>query len=383
MVKVRRPKEAYVRDKISKKYEVDPQTKLPLLVTIDNAIRIRTDNKPKHDKREYMSLHKDPDRRYRVRVVDYGENKAKMFARYGDKSEITSEFDQNFDESMSHRLAVKAISSLTSMRFFDEETNLNLEFDFEDVLREPFLKLPNGAIYYPDILCTFDETHEMYDKWGGKLAIEVTYTHECESYKKEDFMFHNIPVIEVVIEDKSSRQFPAERSDWKHGDNWNKNLENRHLQSLIEWFSQGIGAKLIVDPISTRAHKMIQAQFMSDMKNKQQEIIELTNMINVVNSDKNKLNKIVSEKSQQYKDFKRASIDHHDNLEEQLSLSKASLSQKSKEFKTQLEIKSKTSDTYMKISTFLVVFIVLSLGGAALFPHHAAKIISSYLNIFV
>lgn len=173
------------------------------------------------------------------------------------KGEQTSEFDRNYDESMSHKCVIEALSRLSNMKLIHvcKDKRIPLNFEFRTVEKTPYLHLPNGAKYYPDILCTFGEDSEFYDKWGGKLAIEVTYTHGCESYKKEDFVFHNIPVFEVTIKNNSARQFPAERPNWPKGKLWDEELVEQHINQLVTWFHEDVVGEFIVDPTSTRVHE--------------------------------------------------------------------------------------------------------------------------------
>ncbi|MDC5753838.1 hypothetical protein OPW41_18210 [Vibrio europaeus] len=260
--KIVRPKVAYVRNAVTKEYYTDGQGN-HRLVSISEAIKTRQNNKHEHNRRHYMSLNANESKRYRLRVHTVRE----QFERDGSEKRTNGdEFDRNYDESMSHKCVVEALSRMTSMSFkFKDEgfvTSMGtrgdneLHFDFDSVNKEPYVKLPNGNIYYPDILCTFDEHHPMYDQWGGKLAIEVTYTHGCESYKQNDFMFHNIPVVEFTIEEGSARQFPAERPNWNGGD-WGEELVESHIQDLMQWFESYIVVKPLVDPVSTRVHEEI------------------------------------------------------------------------------------------------------------------------------
>ncbi|NOH51564.1 hypothetical protein F0266_01355 [Vibrio coralliilyticus] len=260
--KIVRPKVAYIRNSVTKEYYTDGQGN-HRLVSLSEAIRTRQNNKHEHSRRHYMSLNADESKRYRLRVHTVRE----QFERDGSEKRTNGdEFDRNYDESMSHKCVVEALSRMTSMSFkFKDEGSVasmgirgdnELHFDFDSVHKEPYVKLPNGNIYYPDILCTFDEYHPMYDQWGGKLAIEVTYTHGCESYKQNDFMFHNIPVVEFTIEERSARQFPAERPNWNGGD-WGEELVESHIQDLIQWFESYIVVKPLVDPVSTRVHEEV------------------------------------------------------------------------------------------------------------------------------
>lgn len=248
---IQRPNEAYVKNIETNEFILDNSTGKHLRVSIEKAVRIKVDNDKLHKMRTYWSLHPDEKRRYRLKVHSVNM----QFEKFN-RGDNNFEFDRNYDESMSHKCAVEALSRLSCMTLIHVENNkrIPITFEFDTVRKEPYLHLPNNTKYFPDILCTFNEEHDLYDKWGGKIALEVTYTHGCESYKQEDFMFHNIPVFEVTIENDSARQFPAERPNWPKGKVWGEKLVEEHINNLVNWFSQNIVGELKVDPISTRLH---------------------------------------------------------------------------------------------------------------------------------
>ncbi len=275
---IHRPNVAYVRMKSSSEYRLDANSGKLLQVPIEKAIRIKLDDPNKHKQIEYWSLNPDSKKRYRLKVHTVNQ----QFERYK-KGDSDTEFDRNYDESMTHKCVVEALSRLTCMAllFPIKSKRSRLEFDFETVRKEPFLHLPNNSKYYPDVLCTFNEEHKMYDRWGGKIAIEVTYTHGCESYKLEDFVYHNIPVFEVTIEEGSARQFPAERPDWPKGKHWDHRLVEAHINDLLKWFSKGVVGQLKVDPVSTRIHDKEHMLWLEEKRNLKQKIFTLEEDIKV------------------------------------------------------------------------------------------------------
>jgi hypothetical protein len=281
MFSVQRPNEAYVKDSTGE-FLSNPATGKHLKVSIDKAIRIKKDDDKKHKSRTYWSLHPDENKRYRLKVHTVNI----QFERFN-KGDENSEFDRNYDESMSHKCAVEAISRLSSMTLVhvSGEKRTSFKFEFETVRKEPYLHLPNNIRYFPDVLCTFNEDNKMYNKWGGKIAIEVTYTHECESYKQEDFMFHNIPVFEVVIESGSARQFPAERPNWPKGKTWGEELVEKHINDLVNWFSQSLVGTLKVDPTSTRVHLIEIQEYENKMGRLKKSNSELQKNIKKVNDE--------------------------------------------------------------------------------------------------
>jgi hypothetical protein len=240
---------AYAVDSTTNNYQASPNGR-PLRIHADDAATLKSDYPHEHNRRIYKSIHYNIDKRQRLKLVT--KNQTNYFSYIG-------EYDYadggDYDESISHSSAIEALSRLTRMLFFGAESELKIDpFIFTKVLVEPRLELANGKTYFPDLLCHFNEKHPLYDRWGGKLAIEVTYSHACEEVKKHDFEFHNIPIFEVVIEKGSSREYPGERHNWDHFSN--SSIE-KHINKLESWFSESIGINLLVDPISTRVHKRI------------------------------------------------------------------------------------------------------------------------------
>ncbi|MGF1712817.1 hypothetical protein L4C37_19905 [Vibrio kagoshimensis] len=320
-----RPKKAYVKryseDGSVGYYQEDDISGEHSLVSIEKAIRIAKDNRKLHKKRHYMSLHPNPDDRYRLKVHTVN----KQFERYN-KGESELDIDRGYDESMTHKCAVEALSRMQHMKFIfvGDCKHKPLEFDFTSIRKEPYLNLPNSATYYPDVLCTFEEDHEMYDQWGGKLAIEVKYKHGCESYKIEDFMFHNIPVLELFIKNDTFRQFPAERPDWPEERLWGPELVEKHINDLISYFEEGIYVTLIVNPISTRVHHKVVRKLISDFHEEksllEQQIEESDSKVklfsNELNSERARTQRLKSEvdsseqKLQRVQDRKQEEIDN-------------------------------------------------------------------------
>ncbi len=136
-------------------------------------------------------------------------------------------------------------------------------FRFTHVYREPKLELPNGKVFYPDILCVFDKDQypDEYERWGGKLVIEVTNTHKCEDDKKLEFELCNIPIFEFTITD--SRKYPPERDNNRIDSITER---NKHKERLEGWLQESVYTDLIIDPISTQKHESIHKILKSKMK---------------------------------------------------------------------------------------------------------------------
>ncbi|CAI4169273.1 conserved hypothetical protein [Alteromonas macleodii] len=383
---IQRPQVAYVRKKDSSEYEIDRSTGKLLQVNIEKAIRVKLDDPDRHKKFQYWSLNPDPKKRYRLKVHTVNQ----QFERYK-KGDCDREFDRNYDESMTHKCVVEALSRLTSMTLLSpiECERSPLEFDFESVRKEPFLHLPNNSKYYPDILCTFSEEHEMYDRWGGKIAIEVTYSHGCESYKLEDFIFHNIPVFEVTIEEGSARQFPAERPNWPKGQPWGHQLVEAHINNLLQWFAKGIVGQLKVDPVSTRIYDKDSALWLEKEEILKQKIFALEEDIKVSRSEavslatlfKESLNSLASAKNK---------IEKIDSINEslrtnnaKLSLSLKSESERTVDLHSNVDLLSAGQDVLrwrLKLKGFFVYILATVILGTLLMPLFFPDISRDLLN---
>ncbi|MCS6237653.1 hypothetical protein G3495_21450 [Shewanella baltica] len=240
---------AYVLNNLTNKYLVDENGRL-LEVYAEMAAAIKKNYPHEHAQREYRDIRANPELRRKLKIVK--KSNKDYYSYIGNNSSLECE---HVDESESHRAVINALSRLKTMNFHIKDSNLPLKpFVFTEVLVEPKIELPNGKTYYPDLLCRFNEEHPLYDRWGGKLAIEVTYSHPCEEVKIHDFEFSNIPILEVVINKGSAREYPGERYNW---DYYMLSSIEKHTNDLESWFTDYIGANLLVDPISTRAHKLI------------------------------------------------------------------------------------------------------------------------------
>ncbi|GHY82626.1 hypothetical protein [Vibrio cholerae] len=277
---------AYVWDKREKKYLTDENDR-ELKVHIEDALKLKKQYPHLHERRKYMHLHRFSERREPLKLVENG-NGTQFYAFIGTPSSHNIE---GYDESESHSAAIDALSKLVNMTFRIGDYYLP-EFNFIEVIAEPIIKLPNGNVYSPDILCLFDESHPLYDKWGGKLAIEVTYSHPCDRAKLHDFEFHCIPILEVVIEDDTWKQYPGERNKWQY---FSKESIENHINKLTDSFSRYIDVNLLVDPISTRSHQKIVNELNLSISTQSSEIQSLKTEIIRLSRIADEKEKVLSE----------------------------------------------------------------------------------------
>lgn len=240
---------AYVLDKATNTY-LQGQGGQLLKVHVETAAAFKNEYPHAHKQREYRSIRLNPDIRQKLKIIKKGDTY--YYSYYDDNINHIGEI---YDESESHKAVIIALSRLKTMRFHAKNSNLPLDvFNFKEVLIEHKVELPNGRVYCPDLLCRFDESHPLYDRWGGKLAIEVTYSHPCDETKIHDFEFNNIPIIEVVINKGSPREYPGERHKWR---DYSLSSIEKHTNDLENWFREFISVNILVDPVSTRVHNTI------------------------------------------------------------------------------------------------------------------------------
>lgn len=374
---------AYVWDKREQKYLTDQHGR-ELKVHIEDALQLKKQYPHLHAQRKYMHLHRFPECREPLKLVENG-NGTQFYAFIGTPSSHNIE---GYDESESHSAAIEAMSQLLNMTFRIGDDYLP-EFNFTKVIAEPIIKLPNGNVYSPDLLCLFDESHPLYDRWGGKLAIEVTYTHPCRGPKLHDFEFHCIPILEVVIEDDTWKQYPGERNKWQY---FSKESIKNHINKLTDSFSRYIDVNLLVDPISTRAHKhivndlnVIISDKNDEIQNLKAEVVFLSNLIEEKET-------VLSKVTKDIRTFDNSIMSLQNKLHEKqtevttLDHEKSNLVKNSKQLKTDND---KLRDDLFGKSVHLIfvysllVFTVASIFLAPwLFPEEYKSVVTALWNLF-
>lgn len=230
---------AFAKDKRKNTYIKDPDGKLKIFY-IKDVIELR-DRRPLDFKYyEFMSTH--PNEKHRSKMMPVNKSGTQYFSYIGDGSGNGG----GYDESETHAGVIEALSRIKVMTIMVGQEEY--EFNLTDIVKTPFLRLGNRHEYYPDLICTFPSTHKLFKRWGGKFAIEVTYTHECSKQKLVDFEFHNIPIFEVVIPKGSPLEFPQERNSIS---TYTQDDVDNYVKFLYQEFIDHVDAKLITNPMST------------------------------------------------------------------------------------------------------------------------------------
>ncbi|WP_287832191.1 hypothetical protein [Idiomarina sp.] len=152
----------------------------------------------------FISTHKDPNHRKPLHPVKTG------YYRY---PQGEASVNQGGDgESISHQLTILALSQLESIPFIINDSELTLEFtDFAIDGEDTKIMFEDGKSYFIDLIGYLSNTSPMFNEWGGKVGIEVKYTHgyEREEERIQLLERHNIPILEVAV--TKSFVYPSER----------------------------------------------------------------------------------------------------------------------------------------------------------------------------
>ena len=146
-------------------------------------------------------------------------------------------------ESLSHSIAILVLSELSSINFVFGKNECT--FNFSEINTEDLkIRLASGRSYFPDLIGFFANDNPYYEKWGGKVALEVKVSHGCGPEKVQEFLEHNIPIIEINITEKlrfkqELNKQPFDENDLELYYNFLKNI-----------FSKKVYGKIVVDPSS-------------------------------------------------------------------------------------------------------------------------------------
>ena len=153
-------------------------------------------------------------------------------------------------ESLSHSIAILALSELSSINFVFGKNECT--FNFSEIKTEDLkIRFESGRFYFPDLIGFFTDDNHYYEKWGGKVALEIKVSHGCEPEKAQDFLEHNIPIIEINITEKLRFKKELNKQPFDESD-----LE-RHYNFLTSIFSNKVYGEIVVDPSSGEYNKKL------------------------------------------------------------------------------------------------------------------------------
>jgi hypothetical protein len=153
-------------------------------------------------------------------------------------------------ESLSHSIAILVLSEFSSINFVFGKNECT--FNFSEIITEDLkIRFESGRFYFPDLVGFFAKDNPYHEKWGGKVALEVKVSHGCEPEKVQDFLEHNIPIIEINITEKLRFKEELNKQSFDEND-----LE-RYYNFLKIVFSNKVYGKIIVDPSSEAYNKKL------------------------------------------------------------------------------------------------------------------------------
>lgn len=209
------------------------------LFFIWSVIRLKKEQVDFFNSITFWSTQKDENKRKKMAPVKTG------FFRYIEN--IGGLGSSSNGETLSHAIAIAALNQMKEIPFVIG--NKTYIFKFNELQDEFNIKFENGNEYIIDLFGTFYEPIEFVEKWGGKLAIEVKVTHSCGNVKIRDFEDHNIPIIEITLNEKM--HFLKEQRDEPFDEN---DIEN-YFHFITSRFKNVVYGKILSDPVLRKYHE--------------------------------------------------------------------------------------------------------------------------------
>ncbi|EGQ8221045.1 hypothetical protein GUM57_22550 [Vibrio parahaemolyticus] len=350
-------------------YMTDEQGEL-VIFTIEKAINWKHYRNEEFRKLIFCTKSTDPTERVQLTPVERKEGLSSFRFPSGYDNSGSEGHD---GESLSHELAIKALSRLKTFNFLANQGDSrkfwgksNIRLTCTEVYREHDVTLSGNNKYRFDLLIKFDDSQgDYYVKWGGKLGIEVKYTSGVSKEKRWDLENHGYPVIEIELSDYLL--FWPEIN----GDNFTEEDIERHIQKLVTAFEDYIAnSRLISDPVSVRWHVKAVHEFKRRVGQLQSEIEELSLQLReVTSSHENQLSETNSELLSMREKVKRLKL-----ASEEIQISLTECQEEKEEVKQSLikletdsaqtakKLKSKVRNwrfTSLALVTPYIIFLVL------------------------
>lgn len=206
------------------------------------ALKLKKHDIFEFNKLTFFSTQSDESKRSRMTPV------VKGFFRYIENSGGNTISGDG--ESLSHSISILVLSELSSINFVFGKNECT--FNFSEIKTEDLkIRFESGRFYFPDLIGFFADDNPYYEKWGGKVALEVKVSHGCEPEKVQDFLEHNIPIIEINITEKLRFKEELNKQPFDEND-----LE-RYYNFLKSIFSNKVYGKVVVDPSSEVYNKRL------------------------------------------------------------------------------------------------------------------------------
>jgi hypothetical protein len=272
------------------------------LYFIWQVLKLKKEQPAIYNQLTFMSTQSAKEKRAELIAVNRG------FFRYKSESVNDRKPSDPDGESISHEMAILALSEMREIKFIEGEKEYIITFDKikRDDLKVRFL---NGKVYYPDLIGYFSQPAELAERWGGSVAIEVKVTHPCESEKIHDFYRHNCALIEINLNEKMC--FLPERQKRE----FSEDEMERYYHYLCDKFSEKVFMRIKSDPVMPQVYlAKIKHQdakqrttiqeldvVRDDYKKLKNKISTVVEIIKNITSEKNQLQEDLKEREEAYR----------------------------------------------------------------------------------
>lgn len=272
------------------------------LYFIWEVLKLKRERSNDYNQLTFMSTQSAKEKRAELVAVNRG------FFRYKSEKNNDRKSGDPDGESISHEMAILALSEMQQIKFIEGEKEYLITFD--KIKRDDLkVRFANGKAYYPDLIGFFSQPEELARRWGGKVAIEVKVTHACGAEKILDFYQHNTPLVEITL--NQSMCFKPEL----HKREFGEDEMERYYQYLCEKFSEKVYMRILANPIMPQVYlsriknleaknKLTSAELVSikeafeKLKSKLPTVIET---IKKITAEKHQLQEQLKEKERSYR----------------------------------------------------------------------------------
>lgn len=316
---------AYVTDKNQKPIP-GKQDHSQLMMYIWEALKLKRDHGAEFNHFILWSTHRDPKDRKPVHPNKNG------FFRYNPKNAAKEVQGDSDGESLSHQLAIEALTSLSTIPFKIGNQDLPLKFEYFDKdYQSTRLQFGSDKYFYPDAIGYLSKDSLMYDEWGGKVALEIFVTHNCEPDKVKAFESHNIPILEVKISDSIRFRKELNKQPFTPED-----LED-YFEKLRARFSQQVFAKILSNPLVTQHSRTIIKKLKDTLDSSNDKMSRVTRNVTLLERESARYKQYVEQLKisqnqelesfqsillEKQKSFEQSKLDLHQQYQRQIGISK-------------------------------------------------------------
>lgn len=211
------------------------------LFFIWQVLKMRRLNPAEFSALTFFSTHSRVEKRREMVAVKNG------YFRYKSVDVQATRSGDSDGESLPHAYLIAILSQLQTINFQIGDDVVPFTFT-RLVAEEARLRFGNGNVYVPDLYGEFTSDNPFYQKWGGKLAIEVCYSNPCSMQKIVDFRDHGIPIIEIKIAKSINIETYIDKNDIEGS------IE-RGYRKISDIASNQLFCRVLSDPVSIEFHQ--------------------------------------------------------------------------------------------------------------------------------